>query len=140
MAGKTAGIIANTRSGEPGEDGADILIRGKGTPGNTSPLIVVDGITDRSFSRLNPEVIFEKLFDPKYGSGDNLSYLYQAPCDIGNGFQGWDNFNPIQNLVNKFQMADGTPAEVKNYIMNLIHGVIEITQSNGKRYLGGIRI
>ena len=36
LAGKTAGIIANTRSGEPGEDGADILIRGKGTLGNTS--------------------------------------------------------------------------------------------------------
>lgn len=57
LAGKTAGIIANTRSGEPGEDGADILIRGKGTMGNTSPLIVVDGIADRSFSRLNPEDI-----------------------------------------------------------------------------------
>ena len=57
LAGKTAGIIANTRSGEPGEDGADILIRGKGTLGNTSPLIVVDGIADRSFSRLNPEDI-----------------------------------------------------------------------------------
>ena len=57
LAGKTAGIIANTRSGEPGEDGADILIRGKGTLGNTSPPIVVDGIADRSFSRLNPEDI-----------------------------------------------------------------------------------
>lgn len=57
LAGKTAGIIANTRSGEPGEDGADILIRGKGTLGSTSPLIIVDGIADRSFSRLNPEDI-----------------------------------------------------------------------------------
>lgn len=57
LAGKTAGIIANTRSGEPGADGADILIRGKGTLGSTSPLIVVDGIADRSFSRLNPEDI-----------------------------------------------------------------------------------
>lgn len=57
LAGKTAGIIANTRSGEPGEDSADILIRGKGTMGSTSPLIVVDGIADRSFSRLNPEDI-----------------------------------------------------------------------------------
>lgn len=55
LAGKTAGIIANTRSGEPGEDNADILIRGKGTLGSTSPLIVVDGIADRSFSHLNPE-------------------------------------------------------------------------------------
>jgi len=57
LAGKTAGVIANTRSGEPGEDGATIYIRGKGTSGSTSPLIVVDGIADRSFSRLNPEDI-----------------------------------------------------------------------------------
>lgn len=57
LAGKTAGVIANTRSGEPGADNADILIRGKGTLGSTAPLIVVDGIADRSFSRLNPEDI-----------------------------------------------------------------------------------
>ena len=63
----------------------------------------------------NPEVIFEKLFDPKYGSGDNNSFLYQAPCGIGNGFQGWGNFNPTQNLVDKFQMADGTASEKKTH-------------------------
>lgn len=57
LAGKTAGIIANNRSGEPGADDATILIRGKGTLGDTSPLIVVDGIADRSFGRLNPEDI-----------------------------------------------------------------------------------
>lgn len=57
LAGKTAGVIANVRSGEPGEDNASILIRGKGTTGNTSPLIIVDGIADRGFARLNPEDI-----------------------------------------------------------------------------------
>lgn len=57
LAGKTAGVIANMRSGEPGEDNATIFIRGKGTTGSTSPLIVVDGIADRSFARLNPEDI-----------------------------------------------------------------------------------
>lgn len=57
LAGKTAGVIANVRSGEPGEDNAKILIRGKGTTGNTDPLIVVDGIADRDFARLNPEDI-----------------------------------------------------------------------------------
>ena len=40
LAGKTAGVIANTRSGEPGADDAEILIRGKGTLGNTAPLIL----------------------------------------------------------------------------------------------------
>ena len=57
LAGKTAGVIANTRSGEPGADDASILIRGKGTLGDTSPLIVVDGVADRSFGRLNPDDI-----------------------------------------------------------------------------------
>lgn len=57
LAGKTAGVIANVRSGEPGEDNASILIRGKGTTGNSDPLIVVDGIADRDFARLNPEDI-----------------------------------------------------------------------------------
>src|SRR5574344_962942 len=57
IAGKTAGVIANTRTGEPGEDYASILIRGKGTLGATDPLIVVDGVADRSFSKLNPEDI-----------------------------------------------------------------------------------
>ena len=63
------------------------------------------------YDKWNPEVIFEKLYDPKYGSGDNMTFLYQAPCGIGNGYQGWGNFNPTQNLVDKFQMADGTPAD-----------------------------
>ncbi len=57
LAGKTAGIIANVRSGEPGADDATILIRGKGTTGSNRPLIIVDGIADREFSRLNPEDI-----------------------------------------------------------------------------------
>jgi len=67
------------------------------------------------YDETNPEVIFQKLYDPKYGSGDNMTFLYQAPCGIGNGFQGWGNFNPTQNLVDKFQMADGTAPEVSNY-------------------------
>ncbi len=62
LAGKTAGVIAYSRSGEPGADDATILIRGKGTfansdGSNVAPLIVVDGVADRSFGRLNPEDI-----------------------------------------------------------------------------------
>jgi len=58
LVGRTAGIIANNRSGEPGSDGADILIRGKGTWGNNAPLVVIDGVADRGgFGRLNPNDI-----------------------------------------------------------------------------------
>jgi len=54
IAGAVPGLIVNTSSGEPGADDASILIRGKGTLNNTDPLIVVDGVPDRSFNRLDP--------------------------------------------------------------------------------------
>ncbi len=59
IGGQITGIIANTRSGEPGADNAEIFIRGKGTLGTQTPLIVIDGVPDRDggFSRLNPSDI-----------------------------------------------------------------------------------
>lgn len=58
----------------------------------------------------NPEAIFVKLYDPKYGAGENNSWIFQVPCGNGNGFEGWGNFNPTQNIVEKFEMADGSKA------------------------------
>lgn len=58
IAGRLPGVIVNSTGGEPGADDAQILIRGKATLGNTSALIVIDGIPDRGgFSRLNPQDI-----------------------------------------------------------------------------------
>lgn len=56
LAGQVPGLIANTRSGEPGNDNAEIFVRGKATLGSTGALIVIDGVPDRSggFARLNP--------------------------------------------------------------------------------------
>lgn len=64
LAGRMAGVIANTRTGEPGNDRSKILIRGMGTInnndlGNNLPLIVVDGVAERSagWDRINPNDI-----------------------------------------------------------------------------------
>jgi TonB-linked SusC/RagA family outer membrane protein len=58
LAGKLPGLIVTQRSGEPGRDDPGILIRGNGTTGDSSPLIVIDGVPGRgSFSRLNAEDI-----------------------------------------------------------------------------------
>lgn len=59
LAGRLPGVIANTRSGEPGADGATIYIRGTGSLNNSSPLIVIDGVANREggFDRLNPNDI-----------------------------------------------------------------------------------
>jgi TonB-linked SusC/RagA family outer membrane protein len=46
IAGQLPGVIASNRTGEPGYDQADILIRGRNTTGNNNPLVVVDGVQD----------------------------------------------------------------------------------------------
>ncbi|OQP56893.1 hypothetical protein A3860_09945 [Niastella vici] len=55
IAGRIPGVIANNRSGRPGDDASTILIRGFNSfGGGTSPLVVVDGVPDRDFTRINP--------------------------------------------------------------------------------------
>ncbi len=57
IAGRMPGVVAIQASGEPGYDGSLIKIRGSNTWGNSSPLIVIDGIPDRDggFGRLTPQ-------------------------------------------------------------------------------------
>jgi len=59
LAGRLPGLVVIQTSGEPGADGATINIRGTNTLGNSSPLIVIDGVPDRDggLGRLNPRDI-----------------------------------------------------------------------------------
>ena len=59
LAGRLPGLVVIQTSGEPGYDGASIRIRGQNTLGNSSPLIVIDGIPDRDggLGRLSPQDI-----------------------------------------------------------------------------------
>lgn len=56
LAGRLPGITAMNGSGEPGYDGSTIRIRGTNTLGNSSALIVIDGVPERSggLDRINP--------------------------------------------------------------------------------------
>ncbi len=57
LAGRLPGVVVIQSSGEPGYDGATINIRGINTLGNSSPLIVIDGVPDRDggLGRLSPQ-------------------------------------------------------------------------------------
>ncbi|MEL6252813.1 MAG: TonB-dependent receptor [Bacteroidota bacterium] len=59
LAGRLPGLVVIQPSGEPGADGAIVRIRGQNTLGNSSPLIVIDGIPDRDggLGRLSPQDI-----------------------------------------------------------------------------------
>lgn len=53
LAGRLPGAVVQQRSGEPGGDAASILVRGTGTLGNASPLVVIDGIPGRDLNSIN---------------------------------------------------------------------------------------
>ena len=57
LAGRLPGLVSVSRSGEPGADNAILRIRGSNTLGDNSPLIVVDGISNRSLQGINSEDI-----------------------------------------------------------------------------------
>ncbi len=57
LAGRLPGVIVNNRSGEPGRDEPSILIRGRSTTGNSSPLVIIDGVERSGLGQLNPNDI-----------------------------------------------------------------------------------
>jgi len=56
LSGQVAGVWVNQTSGQPGSDGASIRIRGIGTLGTSSALVVVDGVVS-TLSDVNPNDI-----------------------------------------------------------------------------------
>src|SRR5690606_9885857 len=54
LAGLMPGLVAMNRSGKPGDEGSTFLIRGNATTGNNTPLVLVDGIPEPGWERINP--------------------------------------------------------------------------------------
>ncbi len=57
MVGRVPGLTAMQPSGEPGNDGSSLRIRGVNSLGNNDVLVVVDGIPGRSLDRIDPNTI-----------------------------------------------------------------------------------
>ncbi|WP_184550481.1 SusC/RagA family TonB-linked outer membrane protein [Mucilaginibacter sp. FT3.2] len=54
LTGLIPGAYIHQSSGQPGSDGASILIRGQGTLNSTTPLYVVDGVLTPTINDINP--------------------------------------------------------------------------------------
>jgi len=58
LTGRMAGVIINTRGSDPGSEEINVNIRGKSTWQGGDPLVIVDGIANRSgWDRINPDEI-----------------------------------------------------------------------------------
>ncbi|EPR66992.1 SusC/RagA family TonB-linked outer membrane protein [Cyclobacterium qasimii] len=56
LSGQVPGVWISQNSGKPGDDGAQIRVRGWGTLNNSNPLILVDGV-EASINEINPNDI-----------------------------------------------------------------------------------
>lgn len=56
LSGKVSGVWISQNSGKPGDDGAQLRIRGWGTLNNSDPLVIVDGV-EGDFGQINPNDI-----------------------------------------------------------------------------------
>lgn len=55
--GLVPGLASMQRTGTPGADLSNILIRGQSTTGNNSPLVLVDGVPEPDWQRISPNDI-----------------------------------------------------------------------------------
>lgn len=56
IAGKLSGVLTIQQSGQPGQNGSEIIIRGLSSWNGSQPLVMVDGV-ERDFSNLDPNEI-----------------------------------------------------------------------------------
>lgn len=57
ITGRIPGVFTAQRSGKPGDNQADIFIRGQATTGSSAALIIVDGAERQSFGDIDPNEI-----------------------------------------------------------------------------------
>lgn len=118
LGGRVAGLISAQNSGEPGQDGATINIRGRSTTGGSSPLVIVDGM-QRDYTKLDPNSIetFTVLKDAAavapYGmAGANGVILITTkrgktgkPTVSYNGLVGFQNPTKVISMLNAYEYA-----------------------------------
>ena len=56
MAGKLSGVVTIQTTGQPGQNDAEILIRGVSSFGSSAPLVLVDGV-ERDFASIDPNEV-----------------------------------------------------------------------------------
>ena len=56
LSGKISGVWVSQNSGKPGDDGAQLRVRGWGTLNNADPLVIIDGVQG-NFNTINPNDI-----------------------------------------------------------------------------------
>lgn len=127
LSGRVPGLISAQGTGEPGNDDAELYIRGTGTTGNKAPLVIVDGVP-RELNRLDPNTIESVtllkdaaavapygvagangviLITTKSGKTGKIALSY-------NGYMGWQNPTNLTKVLNSYEYASMRNVASKN--------------------------
>lgn len=118
LGGRASGILFTQASGQAGNDASRIMIRGIGTNGNSSPLLIVDNVP-RNFSQLNPAdvetitVLKDAAAVAPYGLGGANGVILVTtkkgktgkPVLSYDGYIGFQNPTVTTKFVNSYQYA-----------------------------------
>lgn len=114
LQGQAPGVQITTSSGQPGS-GMNVIIRGKGTIGNYSPLYIVDGVYTGDISYLNPadiqsiDVLKDAASAAIYGS-QAANGVILVTTKMGRANQKpqitFDGFYGVQNVARKAQLLN----------------------------------
>jgi len=120
LEGAMTGLKINDRGGEPGTSDLSILIRGKETLGDNSPLIIIDGVPTGSegLSNLSPQDIASvnvlkdasaAIYGARAANGVILVKTKRGQEGTSNitinASSGVATFTRVPNMLNSYQMA-----------------------------------
>lgn len=113
LQGQTAGVNITSTSGQPGA-GLDVVIRGVGTNGNSSPLYVVDGLPVGDISYLNNadiqsiDILKDAASSAIYGSraANGIVLITTKKGTAGKAQLSFDSYFGVQSIANQLELLN----------------------------------
>lgn len=159
LSGKISGVWVSQNSGKPGDDGAQLRIRGWGTLNNSDPLVIIDGV-EGVFSQINPNDIESisvlkdaasaaiygskaangvVLVTTKMGRNDEKAQIdlssYVGVQSIGRRFELVNNSSEFMTLANQaFANGGEKPLFPEDLISNFANGTDHYKYPNTNWY------
>ncbi len=138
LAGKLPGLFSVQYSGEPGSDASTLYVRGLGTYGTTTPLIVIDGLprTKADFDMLDPNEV-ESITILKDASSSSLYGIQGANgvVVVSTRRGGGDGAPKISFTVQQaIQQPIRLPETMSSYEQALYNRALDYNDNQPERY------
>jgi len=139
LSGLVAGLAVTQSTGMAGGDGASLIIRGLGSPNNSSPLVVVDGMPDVDINRLsmndieNVSVLKDASSAAIYGSraANGVILITTKRGQTGKTQLNFTSSSSWRNFTNYYEYMADYPRIMDLHNMSLMNAGKSNSYNNG---------